>query len=758
MKPLSDTTDSNGWGGSHRLSQASGERHTKKPKGGPRRVLKSFSLRLSDGPFLKRRGETHTRGRTIFRNLGLYPFANKAMAGLRPCLLCRRGAFGVLLLAFMVPRLWAQDRKSQDVSNLSLEELMRVKVELVYGASKYLQKVTAAPASVTLVTSEDIRRYGYRSLGAILQTVPGFFITYDRNYTISAVRGFGRTGDYNSRLLLLVDGHRINDNIYNQALLGTEFPVDVDLIDRVEIIHGPSSSIYGSNAFFAVVNVITKKADLSRGLQAALTGASLDTGYARITYGGQFKRGWQALLSGSFYSSHGPQKLFFQEFDSPETNNGIAQNADRDRFGQFFANLSYKGLRLQAVYGTRQKGIPTASFGTVFNDSREHTTDSRGYVDLAYEHEYRNKLSLSGRVYFDSYIYDGDYPYNYDPEDGSYVTLNHDYVNGAWWGEEVSLSKPLLTHHRFTVGNEYRDNFREKQNNFDVAPFSVYLEDRRASKVWALYAQDEYSIRSNLLLNMGLRHDHESTFGDTTNPRLALIYSPIEKTTLKLLYGTAFRAPNAFELYYESSSLEVGNRKLQPETIRTAEFVVEQYAGDHYRMSGSIFQNRINHLIDQVATPEGLLQFQNVGAVRTTGVQLVLNAIWPSGRSAQINYTYERPMDTLTRSVLHNVPAHLANANLFIPFLSKRLSAGLNLHYASSRRTLAGNKAQGFVLTNLTLSSNRFLGGFELSGSIYNLFDKRYGYLGSDEHRQDIIYQDGRTVRVKLTYTFGGGR
>ena len=663
-----------------------------------------------------------------------------------------------LVLALTFPITWAQDRVQQDLSTLSLEELMKIKVESVYSASKFLQKVTAAPASITLVTSEEIRRYGYRTVGAILQTAPGFFITYDRNYTYSTVRGFGRTGDYNSRILLLVDGHRINDNVYNQALLGTEFPVDVDLIDRVEIIHGPSSSIYGSNAFFAVVNVITKKADIYKGLQVALDGASLDTGYARITYGGQFKQGWQTLLSGSMYDSHGPERLFFKEFDSPETNNGIAQNMDGDRFGQFFSNLSYKDFSLQAVYGTREKKIPTASFGTVFNDSHARTADSRGYVDLTYGHDYRNKWSFSGRVYFDSYIYEGDYPYNYDPEAGTGVTLNHDDSNGAWWGEELQLSKPLFTHHRITVGNEFRDNFRARQSNFDIDPFLVYLDDTRASTVWAFYVQDEYSIRHNLLLNAGVRHDQDSTFGGTTNPRLGLIYNPFEQTTLKFLYGTAFRAPNAYELYYESSAFDLRNLKLQPETIRTAEFVVEQYVGDHYRMSGSIFQNRINQLIDQIAYPDGVLQFQNVGSVRTTGVQLVFESKWASGRSAQINYTYERPVDTHTRSVLHNAPAHLANANLFIPMLSKRLNAGVDLHYANSRRTLAGNKAPGFVLSNLTLSSNRFLGGFELSGSVYNLFDKRYGYLGGDEHRQDVICQDGRTVRVKLAYTFGGDR
>jgi len=672
--------------------------------------------------------------------------------------LSARIALLLVPLALTVTPSWAQEEDTQGVSDLSLEELMRVKVELVYGASKYLQKVTAAPASVTLVTSEDIQRYGYRTLGAVLQTVPGFFITYDRNYTVSTVRGFGRTGDYNSRILLLVDGHRINDNIYNQAFLGTEFPVDVDLIERVEIIHGPSSSVYGSNAFFAVVNVITKQADVSPGFQAALSRASLGTGSARLTYGWQSPQGWKALLSGSFYRSRGQERLFYPEFDSLETNNGIAQDADRDRLGQLFANVSYKDLHVQAVFGTREKGVPTASFGTVFNDSRAQTTDARGYVDLTYERELRNKLNLSGRLFFDHYGYHGDYPYEYDAESDSQVTMNHDESDGKWWGGELKLSKEILSRHRITVGNEFRHNLRQWQSNYDMQPAEVYLDDRRSSKVWAFYAQDEYSLRSNWHLNVGVRHDHESTFGGTTNPRVGLIYDPLEGTTLKFLYGTAFRAPNAYELYYQSSASELPNLGLQPETIRTTEVVIEQYIGNSYRMSGSVFQNRIRGLIDQVTIPDGSLQFQNIGSVRSTGVQMVLNGIWVSGRSAQVNYTYERPVDTHSGSVLHNAPTHLANGNVFVPFLSKRLNAGLDLHYGSSRRTRAGNRAAGFFLSNLTLSTKQFGGGFELSGSIYNLFDKNYGYLGGDEHRQDMIFQDGRTGRVKLTYAFGGDR
>jgi iron complex outermembrane receptor protein len=136
--------------------------------------------------------------------------------------------------------------------DMSLEELMDVEI---YSASKYSQKASEAPSSVTVITAEEIKLYGFRNITDILKMVPGFYDTYDRNYSYLGVRGFGRPGDYNSRILVLIDGHRLNDNIGDTVLAGNEFPLDIDLIDRVEVVRGPGSALYGSNALFAVVSV-----------------------------------------------------------------------------------------------------------------------------------------------------------------------------------------------------------------------------------------------------------------------------------------------------------------------------------------------------------------------------------------------------------------------------------------------------------------------------------------------------------------------
>jgi outer membrane receptor for ferrienterochelin and colicins len=148
----------------------------------------------------------------------------------------------VFILLIASP-LWADNQPFED---LSIEQLMEVDVATVFGACKFEQKVTDAPASITIVTKEEIARYGYRTLADILSSVRGFYVSYDRNYSYLGARGFSRPSDYNTRFLLLLDGHRLNDNIYDTASVGTEFILDVDLIERVEIIRGPSSSIYGT--------------------------------------------------------------------------------------------------------------------------------------------------------------------------------------------------------------------------------------------------------------------------------------------------------------------------------------------------------------------------------------------------------------------------------------------------------------------------------------------------------------------------------
>jgi outer membrane cobalamin receptor len=246
-----------------------------------------------------------------------------------------------LLAIFALTATAAAQQGTKDLSEASLEELSNIQV---YSASKHMQSASDAPSSVTVITADEIQKYGYRTLADILESVRGFYITSDRDYSFVGVRGFGRLGDSNNRILVLVDGHRINDNVFGEPYLGSEFLVDVDLIERVEIIRGPSSSLYGADAFFAVINVITLKPPRLKGVELSFAPASFGTFQGRASYGGQCK-GIDTTLSATFYNSQGPT-LFFPQFDNSATNYGNTQNTDYESFQHALATISFHGFTL----------------------------------------------------------------------------------------------------------------------------------------------------------------------------------------------------------------------------------------------------------------------------------------------------------------------------------------------------------------------------------------------------------------------------
>jgi len=671
----------------------------------------------------------------------------------RPFIL--KGISVVILLTRLSSFADAQEDLSAPLSASGKEMLLFQEIPSVYGASKYQQKVTEAPSSVTIVTSDEIKKYGYRSLADILQSVNGFYVTNDRNYSFLGVRGFNRPGDYNSRVLLLVDGHRLNDNVYDQAAIGADAPLDVDLIDRVEIIRGPSSSLYGANAFFGVINVITKRGRDIKGAAVSTEVGSYDSYKGRFTYGDRFQNGLEFLISGSVFDSAGHERLFYKEYENPATNNGIARNVDGGRYYHLFSRSSLTDVTLQGGYTYREKHIPTGSFGTVFNSKKNRTYDERGYVDLNYEHEFARQLSLSARIHYDRFYYHGDYLFDVSEDETPIYVLNKEAALGEWWGAEVQVSKRIWERHQLTLGGEYRDNFRQAQRNHDVNPFFGYLNDERSSKVWAFYFQNEYTIRDNLILNVGVRHDHYASFGGTTNPRLALIYN-FNNTNIKLLYGEAFRAPNAWEMFYDAPSFGLaGNSGLRPETIKTYELVVERALGRHFRLVASGYYYTIDGLISQVFDPSlERLKFDNIDSVEAKGVELDVEGKWRTLLEGRVSYALQETTDGKTGKRLTNSPQHLVKFNLSAPLFRDRLFAGLEIRYMSERRTLSGKPASDFFVTNLTLFSQDLLEGIEFSGSLHNLFDERYGDPGSGEHQQDVIGQDGRAFWLKLKYAF----
>lgn len=656
-------------------------------------------------------------------------------------------ALTVALALIIVPCVAAEVEPSR-VLSLSLDELGTIKIDTVFAASKFTQKVTDAPSSVTIVTRDEIQRFGYRTLSDIVRAVRSFDVTYDRDYSYAGVRGFNSLNDYGSRVLLLIDGHRMNDPIYDVTAVGTEGFLDVDLIERVEFIRGPGSAIYGSNAFFGVINVISRSGASVDGLEASVSGGSFATYSSRFTLGKKLPNGIEYLVSGTNYASEGNSHLYYKEFNSRETNRGVASHQDGDRFWSVLGKLKYSDFTLQGGYVTRDKDVPTGSYGTVFNKSNT-TVDSRGYIELGYAHEMDSGWSLSGRASYDVFDYHQLSSFASDLGD----IPNTDSGRARWWGAEAGVSRTFFNCFRFALGTEVRQSVDLRQRNYDASPFTSYLDVTSDQAVFGAYADGHWEIAKSLSLSLGARWDRYDTFGDTVNPRAALVWKPREGTTLKLLYGEAFRAPNSYQLDFNASN-QRANPDLQPETIRTYEAVAEQYLGQHWRGSLSVFRNEIFGLIDTADIGNDLVIFANTGDARVDGAEAEIEGKWDSGLLLRASYTRQDAVSATTGEQLVNSPADLFKAHVSVPLFRDKIFGSIELLYASERITLSRQSTGDMWLVNATLFSRELAPGLEFSASVYNLLDQKYRTVGGSEHTQDQIQQDGRTFRVKFTYRF----
>lgn len=647
--------------------------------------------------------------------------------GQRVSRLRRGGAFLALLAALGAPSGAAAQDASGDLTELPLEQLL--KIDVVYGASRYEQKVTEAPSSVTIVTAEEIRLFGYETLAEVLAGVRGFYTTYDRNYTYLGVRGFSRPSDFNSRILLLVDGHRVNENIFGSVYIGPEQILDLDLVDRIEVIRGPGSSLYGTGAFFAIVNVLTRRADDLKGVQLSALGGSYGTRSARVAWGRLLEGGGEILLSASGLARDG-QNLFYEEFG------GKARDVDGEGFGRGFARFRLGNLTVQALYNRRDKTVPTASYGTVFGSPGNDTVDAREYLDVRYDRRLGSRLDVLARVYYDNYYYRGRYDYG---------ALYTEWYNSYWFGAEIHASFKPSERHRLTLGGEFRDHPKQATRYEDLSgPF--FSNARVDGRDHALFIQDEIRAARNVTLSLGLRYDRYSSFGGSANPRVAVLFHPSPNTIFKAIYGEAFRAPNPAELFLASTP----NPDLDAESIRETSLIFERYVGRGFLVVGNLFGYQVRRLIglDPSATAR-----VNLDPIESHGAEVEIEKRWEKGRSLRASYAWQNTHETGDLH-LSNSPFSLLKLHAGLPFLNGRLVLGAEALHMSDRLLKTGEEVEGHLLANLNLTAPGLARGLDLSASVLNLFDTDYSDPAASFHTQVAIPQNGRNARLRLTWKF----
>jgi iron complex outermembrane receptor protein len=270
------------------------------------------------------------------------------------------------------------------------------------------------------------------------------------------------------------------------------------------------------------------------------------------------------------------------------------------------------------------------------------------------------------------------------------------------------------------------------------------------SYVAAPYVQGEITLYKGLTFSPGLRIDYNPRIGWMTSPRGSLNYRVLENTTLKVIYGEAFRSPNAYELYYFTPT----GANLKPERLTSWEGDWDQRLTHNLSASLSVYSNRMRDFIDLAPADESQT-FENDKQKASEGTELELRGQWSNGISGYSTYSYQFAQEDRENGHLLGSPKHLSQVNLSVPLFDRKFFATVDAQYVGRRLALDHDVVSPYTVVNFTLLTRKVTRNLDLSASVYNAFDKRYYDPGAQQHVQDALQQDGRNLRAKLTWTFG---
>jgi outer membrane receptor protein involved in Fe transport len=628
----------------------------------------------------------------------------------------------------------------------SIAELQRMMAVQVQTAALRKQSLQDAPASVTVIAAEDIRRYGYRTLAEVLANVRGFYTISDGALRYAGVRGFSLLGDYNMRFLVLLNGHQLTDNVYSAMYhFGQDFPLDMDLVEQIEIVRGPSSALYGSNGIFATVNVITKTP--TNAARERVTAEVGSFGSQKLTASSSFTLGKAVKVLISFSGEHsGGRTVDFPELAQRGFSPSGTAHAEAEIGYHTFANLAWKNWTVTAVFGQYKAIVPTGWYGADIGDTGTSDLESRDFVEAAWSRAAGKRGEVRWRTYYDRYRYDGVYPYAADP-----AYRNYDGALGDWLGSQFVYQTHRGRLGIVTVGGEGNVDLRNVQYNFNlIETAGGFIRDdkfrishRRTSG--GVFVQDELKLSPAWTAYLGGRIDGTTSDPAFFSPRAVLVYTR-HGTTYKLMYGKAFRNPSTFERYWEP------NPALKAERISTVEFSREQSLHKRVNLIASVFRYGLTNLIEGVPISVDTLQYRNAWRASAVGVEAELNGHPLDWLETVGSVSVQRTRGIDGQQRLQNSPARLVQFRASAPVWRQRLIVSGAVRYVGSRLSAYVDRIPAVTLADLTVTAQRIHPRLDCQFGVRNLLNRQYSDPLSPEHTPHFLPGVGRNVYVRLIW------
>jgi outer membrane receptor protein involved in Fe transport len=632
--------------------------------------------------------------------------------------------YSYILLFLMQTTVYADE--IANLLQLSLEELLNVEVISV---SKQLEPVAEAPATIYVITEEQIRKLGLRDLSQALNLLPGVDGLDNDFFLQGGQRGF--SGSF-SQSLILINGREMNNLIAGETFISNQFRTHN--VKQIEVIAGPAAAMYGANAVGGLINIITKR-DVS-GVELQFGIGSFNDKSLSAVFGYQ---NHNTEISGSiaYYSTQGDdfsQQLSNVDIISPQAENNTYRHLPRD-YGYSNPSSSlpislyirHEGAFAGLEYYKNISGRGTASIQWDYHlseDYRELFMPYFGYEQqlsekLYLNFEYRNywekfwgnhtessggiENPFTGEMLYDNIslddinVYRGFYSnqrsrgsqkhvanmeakYNWLYNHSTIAGLNYQYsdIVSAQWSRTTG-KHPILT----------ADNYQPIFKNYK---WSIYLQDQSR---W---------LDENILLTLGARMVNHQRYGRKILPRYGLVYKPNSDSIIKALYARSFREPTVFELN--------ANPNIKPMLMDTYELAWHQYFGAHIKNEAVLFFNRANNII----TPSDVIAFDNSGSFASRGLENQLNFNYQAVHGF-ISYTY---MD----KIKYDIPKHKFGWGLIYD-LNRANSIGISGHYRSGLDTEYQNSSYSIKPYSVWDITWR-MADLGISLSINNLFNRDY--------------------------------
>jgi outer membrane receptor for ferrienterochelin and colicin len=643
-------------------------------------------------------------------------------------------------------------------------EVALTQAEEVTAASRSTENVDDAPSSVSIISRRELTALRYPTISEALRGVPGVYAWNDRSYQALGFRGLGRLGGYGNAVLVLVDGHPMNDDWLGSSYVGYDARVGLEDVERIEVVRGPGSVLYGTNAFSGVINLVTRK-PTQRGGELGLS--TVESGVAR----GRVRANVPLGNDSSLWTSAAIARSSGRNFYFPELGQS-ARGADGFEAGTLEGRYRRRWLSAAWFLQTHHKRLPTGEYETLLGDPRTQQTDSRGSFELRAEPRWSEVLRTLTRLHANHYRFDGGYARL--PVNGG---LERDTFRGSWVGLEQRVEVEPSSAFKLTVGGEGQLHFQVQQRARDES--GSFLDDSRPFQVGAAYALVDVRPSERLHVSAGARLDAYSTFGRSLSPRLAVVGKPYATGNTKLMFGKAFRAPSVYELYYNDGGFtQVQSPSVGPESIYSVELEHGHRFSPTISGSASLFCNYAKDLITAVGRGDERepLRYENARVpIATLGGELGVRRDWRQGYMLGLSYSFQRSRFLQGESWgallgfeqspefrrVANSPEHLASFKGALPLLGRALTLATRLSFESGRfdrNERAGSDAQSrtdaFALWDVVLTGREERYGFSWAAGLYNAFDWRYSLPVSAEFRQRTIMQDGRTVLLSGELTF----